>query len=290
MAYSYTEKKRIRKDFGKLPQVMDVPYLLAIQLDSYYDFLQQDRSPEERMEVGLHAAFKSVFPIESFSGNAALEYGSYRFGTPAFDVKECQLRGVTYSAPLRVKVRLIIYDKESSNKAIKDIKEQEVYMGEIPLMTEHGTFVVNGTERVIVSQLHRSPGVFFDHDKGKSHSSGKLLYSARVIPYRGSWLDFEFDPKDSVFVRIDRRRKLPASVLLRALEYSNEEILDLFFEKNEFTLSSKGIKLKLLPERLRGETASFDIKIGRKTVVEKDRRITLRHVRELEQANVKELD
>ena len=291
MAYSYTEKKRIRKDFGKLPQVMDVPYLLAIQLDSYYDFLQQDRSPDERHEVGLHAAFKSVFPIESFSGNAALEYVSYRFGTPAFDVKECQLRGVTYSAPLRVKVRLIIYDRDSSNKAIKDIKEQEVYMGEIPLMTENGTFVINGTERVIVSQLHRSPGVFFDHDKGKSHSSGKLLYSARVIPYRGSWLDFEFDPKDNVFVRIDRRRKLPASVLMRALGMSTEDILDEFFETSVFHIEKSGFYVDLVPSRLRGETATFDIKDGEGSViVEEGRRITQKHIRQLEKAGVERLD
>ncbi|RTR01567.1 DNA-directed RNA polymerase subunit beta [Halomonas nitroreducens] len=291
MAYSYTEKKRIRKDFGKLPQVMDVPYLLAIQLDSYYDFLQQDRSPEERLEVGLHAAFRSVFPIESFSGNAALEYVSYRFGTPAFDVKECQLRGVTYSAPLRVKVRLIIYDKDSSNKAIKDIKEQEVYMGEIPLMTENGTFVVNGTERVIVSQLHRSPGVFFDHDKGKSHSSGKLLYSARVIPYRGSWLDFEFDPKDNVFVRIDRRRKLPASVLLRALGMSTEEILDEFFETSTFHIEKSGFSVELVPSRLRGETATFDIKDGDgNVIVEEGRRVTQKHIRQLEKAGLERLE
>ncbi|PRY67723.1 DNA-directed RNA polymerase subunit beta [Halomonas ventosae] len=291
MAYSYTEKKRIRKDFGKLPQVMDVPYLLAIQLDSYYEFLQQDRSPEERLEIGLHAAFKSVFPIASFSGNAALEYVSYRFGTPAFDVKECQLRGVTYSAPLRVKVRLIIYDKDSSNKAIKDIKEQEVYMGEIPLMTENGTFVINGTERVIVSQLHRSPGVFFDHDKGKSHSSGKLLYSARVIPYRGSWLDFEFDPKDSVFVRIDRRRKLPATVLLRALGMSAEEILDNFFELSTFHIEKSGFSVELVPSRLRGETATFDIKDGDgNVIVEEGRRITQKHIRQLEKAGLERLD
>ncbi|MDN3557233.1 DNA-directed RNA polymerase subunit beta [Halomonas maura] len=291
MAYSYTEKKRIRKDFGKLPQVMDVPYLLAIQLDSYYDFLQQDRSPEERLEIGLHAAFRSVFPIESFSGNAALEYVSYRFGTPAFDVKECQLRGVTYSAPLRVKVRLIIYDKDSSNKAIKDIKEQEVYMGEIPLMTENGTFVVNGTERVIVSQLHRSPGVFFDHDKGKSHSSGKLLYSARVIPYRGSWLDFEFDPKDNVFVRIDRRRKLPASVLLRALGMSAEEILDEFFETSTFHIEKSGFSVELVPSRLRGETATFDIKDGDgNVIVEEGRRVTQKHIRQLEKAGLERLE
>ena len=291
MAYSYTEKKRIRKDFGKLPQVMDVPYLLAIQLDSYYDFLQQDRSPEERMEVGLHAAFRSVFPIESFSGNAALEYVSYRFGTPAFDVKECQLRGVTYSAPLRVKVRLIIYDKESSNKAIKDIKEQEVYMGEIPLMTENGTFVINGTERVIVSQLHRSPGVFFDHDRGKTHSSGKLLYSARVIPYRGSWLDFEFDPKDNVFVRIDRRRKLPASVLLRALGMSAEEILDEFFDTSTFHIEKSGFSVELVPSRLRGETATFDIKgADGEVIVEEGRRVTQKHIRQLEKAGLERLE
>ncbi|KTG22707.1 MAG: DNA-directed RNA polymerase subunit beta [Halomonas sp.] len=291
MAYSYTEKKRIRKDFGKLPQVMDVPYLLAIQLDSYYDFLQQDRSPDERHEVGLHAAFKSVFPIESFSGNAALEYVSYRFGTPAFDVKECQLRGVTYSAPLRVKVRLIIYDRDSSNKAIKDIKEQEVYMGEIPLMTENGTFVINGTERVIVSQLHRSPGVFFDHDKGKSHSSGKLLYSARVIPYRGSWLDFEFDPKDNVFVRIDRRRKLPASVLMRALGMSTEEILAEFFETSKFHIEKTGFSVELVPSRLRGETATFDIKDGEGgVIVEEGRRITQKHIRQLEKAGLERLE
>ncbi|MDT8894763.1 DNA-directed RNA polymerase subunit beta [Halomonas sp. I1] len=291
MAYSYTEKKRIRKDFGKLPQVMDVPYLLAIQLDSYYDFLQQDRSPEERLDVGLHAAFRSVFPIESFSGNAALEYVSYRFGTPAFDVKECQLRGVTYSAPLRVKVRLIIYDKDSSNKAIKDIKEQEVYMGEIPLMTENGTFVVNGTERVIVSQLHRSPGVFFDHDKGKSHSSGKLLYSARVIPYRGSWLDFEFDPKDNVFVRIDRRRKLPATVLMRALGMSAEEILDEFFETSTFHIEKSGFSVDLVPSRLRGETATFDIKDGDgNVIVEEGRRVTQKHIRQLEKSGLERLE
>ena len=218
MAYSFTEKKRIRKNFGKLPGVLDVPYLLSIQLDSYRRFLQEERAPEQRTDSGLHAAFKSVFPIVSYSGNAALEYVSYRLGVPVFDVKECQLRGLTYAAPLRVLVRLVIYDKEASGpqKKIKDIREQEVYLGEMPLMTDHGTFVINGTERVIVSQLHRSPGVFFDHDKGKTHSSGKLLFSARVIPYRGSWLDFEFDPKDCVFVRIDRRRKLPVTIMLRS--------------------------------------------------------------------------
>ncbi len=292
MAYSFTEKKRIRKDYGKLPGILDVPYLLSIQIDSYQRFLQVDVPAGERDETGLHAAFRSVFPIVSYSGNAALEYVAYRLGEPVFDVKECQLRGMTYAAPLRVLVRLVIYDREVSGpkKKVKDIREQEVYLGEMPLMTDHGTFVINGTERVIVSQLHRSPGVFFDHDKGKTHSSGKLLFSARVIPYRGSWLDFEFDAKDCLFVRIDRRRKLPVSIMLRALDYSNQDILDLFFEKNTFSVSKKGIRLHLIPERLKGETAGFDIKVGRKMIVEKDRRITLRHVRDLEKAEVKELD
>ena len=220
MAYSYTEKKRIRKDFGKLPQVMSIPYLLAIQVESYKEFVQDKVEPSEREMKGLHAAFQSVFPITSYSGNASLEYVSYRLGKPQFNVKECQLRSVTYAVPLKVTVRLLVFDKESGNKDVKDIKEQEVYMGEIPLMTDNGTFVINGIERVVVSQLHRSPGVFFDHDKGKTHSSGKLLYSARVIPMRGSWLDFEFDPKDNLYARIDRRRKLPSTILLRALGYS----------------------------------------------------------------------
>ena len=291
MTYSYTEKKRIRKDFSKLPSVMDVPYLLSIQLDSFRDFLQSEAAPENRRETGLHAAFKSVFPIVSYSGNAALEYVSYRIGEPVFDVKECQLRGVTYAAPLRVKVRLIIYDKESSNKAIKDIKEQEVYMGEMPLMTENGTFVINGTERVIVSQLHRSPGVFFDHDKGKTHSSGKLLYSARVIPYRGSWLDFEFDAKDSVFVRIDRRRKLPASILLRALGYNSEQMLEMFFDTSKFSIGPEVCKLELVPSRLRGDIATFDIKDKKGSViVEEGRRITARHIKQLEKAGLTELE
>ncbi len=291
MTYSYTEKKRIRKDFSKLPTVMDVPYLLSIQLDSYRDFLQMEAAAGARQETGLHAAFKSVFPIVSYSGNAALEYVSYRIGEPVFDVKECQLRGVTYAAPLRVKARLIIYDKESSNKAIKDIKEQEVYMGEMPLMTENGTFVVNGTERVIVSQLHRSPGVFFDHDKGKTHSSGKLLYSARVIPYRGSWLDFEFDPKDCVFVRIDRRRKLPASILLRALSFTSEQMLEMFFDTSRFHIGAETCKLELVPSRLRGDIATFDIKDKDGSIIaEEGRRITARHIKQLEKSGMTELE
>ena len=288
MTYSFTEKKRIRKNFGKRPTILDVPYLLSIQVDSYNKFLQTSKTVEERDDKGLHAAFQSVFPIVSYSGNAALEYVSYRLGEPVFDVKECQMRGLTYAAPIRVLVRLVIYDKEASGtpKPVKDIREQEVYLGEMPLMTDHGTFVINGTERVIVSQLHRSPGVFFDHDKGKTHSSGKLLFSARVIPYRGSWLDFEFDPKDSVFARIDRRRKLPVTIILRALGMTNEEMLDLFFENNEFYLSEKDIKMGLVPERLRGETASFDIKLGRKLIVEDGKRITAKHVRDMTKSTV----
>ncbi len=289
MAYSFTEKKRIRKDFGKQPGILGVPYLLAIQLDSYRSFLQADAPEDARVDRGLHAAFKSVFPISSYSGNATLEYVSYRLGEPVFDVKECQLRGLTYAAPLRVKVRLIVLDKEApgAKKPVKDVREQEVYLGELPLMTDNGTFIVNGTERVIVSQLHRSPGVFFDHDRGKTHSSGKLLFSARIIPYRGSWLDFEFDPKDCVFARIDRRRKLPVSIILRALGMNEAEILDIFFEKNAVDLSKDSVAMELVAARLRGETASFEIRIGNQVVVEEGRRITARHVRQLEDSGVK---
>ena len=288
---SFTEKKRIRKSFGKLPDTMDLPYLLAIQLDSYKNFTQADVAPEDREDTGLHAALNSIFPIVGYSGNAALQYVDYNLGKHAFDVEECKLRGVTYSVPLRVKVRLVIYDKESTNKAIKVVKEQEVYLGEIPLMTENGTFIINGTERVIVSQLHRAPGVIFDHDKGKTHSSGKLLYSARVIPYRGSWLDFEFDPKDLLFVRIDRRRKLPVTILLRALGYTSEEILEMFFDTSLFHFKNDTYSLDLDPERLRGEIAAFDI-VDKKgnVVVEKSRRITARHIRELEKSKVTSLE
>ncbi len=287
MTYSYTEKKRIRKNFGTRAKVLDIPYLLAIQLDSYRGFIETGSEGNS----GLDSAFRSVFPIESYSGNAALEYVSYRLGEPVFDVKECQLRGVTYAAPLRVKIRLIIYDKESKVRTVKDIREQEVYMGEMPLMTDNGTFVINGTERVIVSQLHRSPGVFFDTDKGKTHSSGKLLYSARIIPYRGSWIDFEFDPKDQVFVRIDRRRKLPSSVLLRALEYTSEEILDMFFEMDEYVVNKKGeFELSFISSRMKGETAAFNIKNKRgKVIVKQGKRITIRHIKILEDDGIKKL-
>lgn len=290
MTYSFTEKKRIRKDFGKRGAILDVPFLLAIQVDSYREFLQEGGDPAKRQDRGLHAALKSVFPITSYSGSAALEYVSYKLGEPPFDERECRNRGLSYGAPLRVTVRLVIYDKESSNKAVKYVKEQEVYMGELPLMTDNGTFIINGTERVIVSQLHRSPGVFFDHDRGKTHSSGKLLYSARIIPYRGSWLDFEFDPKDAVFTRIDRRRKLPVTILLRALGYTNEEMLQQFFEVNTFHILKEGVELELVAERLRGETLDFDLVAGGQVIVEAGKRITARHVRQLEQAKIKALE
>jgi len=292
MAFSFTEKKRIRKDFGKRAPILEVPFLLQTQLDSYRSFLQEDKGPEERVEVGLHGAFNSVMPIVSYSGNVELHYVSYRLGKPAFDERECKIRGLTFAAPLRVLARLIIYDKTApaSSKVVKDIKEQEVFMGELPLMTGNGTFIINGTERVIVSQLHRSPGVFFDHDRGKTHSSGKLLFSARIIPYRGSWLDFEFDPKDCLFARIDRRRKLPGTIVLRALGYETAEILDTFFDTHKISFTKTKIEMELVPERLRGETAAFDIKAGKEVIVETGRRISARHVRQLEEAKIKKLE
>lgn len=282
MVYSYTEKKRIRKNFGTRQQVLDVPYLLSIQLDSFSKFIDQDREGKH----GLEVAFRSVFPIQSYSGHSELQYVSYRLGEPVFDVKECQVRGLTYSKPLCVKLRLVVYDRDAPAGTVKDIKEQEVYMGEIPLMTDDGTFVVNGTERVIVSQLHRSPGVFFDSDRGKTHSSGKVLYNARVIPYRGSWLDFEFDQRDHLYVRVDRRRKLPASTILRALGKTTEEILDIFFEKIKFEVKDRVMKMELVPDRLRGETAGFDIGTNGKVYVEQGRRVTARHIRQLEKDRV----
>ena len=290
MTYSYTEKKRIRKSFAKRANVLNVPFLLATQLESYTQFLQVDIPPGVRKNQGLAAAFTSIFPIIAHSGNARLEFVEYRLGEPAFDVKECQQRGLTFASPLRAKVRLIILDRESSTEKIKEVKEQEVYMGEIPLMTTTGSFVINGTERVIVSQLHRSPGVFFEHDRGKTHSSGKLLFSARIIPYRGSWLDFEFDPKDILYFRVDRRRKMPVTILLKAIGLTIEQILATFFEFDTFQLAKKGIQFELVPERLRGEIARFDFtdKAG-KVLVPKDKRITAKHIRDLAEANTKKI-
>ena len=290
MAYSYTEKKRIRKNFGRLPKIMELPNLIETQLDSYKAFLQRDVDASKREVQGLEEVFQGLFPITSASGNAALEYVSYELGTSAYSVQECLVQGLTYSAPLRITVRLVIYDRETNFEKVKDVKEGEVFMGEVPLMTDDGSFIINGTERVVVNQLHRSPGVFFDHDKGKTHSSGKVLYSARVIPYRGSWLDFEFDAKDILYCRIDRRRKIPASILLRALDMTTEEILSSFFEVDSYELNAETVTADIIPSRLRGETLPVDITIKNKVLVEANKRITARHVRELESQNVKKLE
>ncbi|WP_114649067.1 DNA-directed RNA polymerase subunit beta [Pseudothauera hydrothermalis] len=290
MAYSYTEKKRIRKSFAKRKAVLDVPFLLATQIESFAAFLQADTPPELRVNQGLQAAFTSIFPISSHSGNARLEFVQYMLGEPPFDVKECQQRGLTFASPLRARVRLVIMDRDAPKETIKEVKEQEVYMGEIPLMTNTGSFVINGTERVIVSQLHRSPGVFFEHDRGKTHSSGKLLFSARIIPYRGSWLDFEFDPKDYLYFRVDRRRKMPVTILLRAIGMTPEEILETFHDFDDFHLSGESVLFSVVPERLRGEVARFDIIApdGR-LIVARDKRITAKHIRELDQAGISRL-
>ncbi|MFP4854310.1 DNA-directed RNA polymerase subunit beta [Paraburkholderia sp. BR14264] len=289
MQYSFTEKKRIRKSFAKRPIVHQVPFLLATQLESFSTFLQADTSSTQRKPEGLQAAFTSVFPIVSHNGFARLEFVSYMLSPPAFNIKECQQRGLTYCSALRAKVRLVLLDKESPSKpVVKEVKEQEVYMGEIPLMTPTGSFVINGTERVIVSQLHRSPGVFFEHDKGKTHSSGKLLFSARIIPYRGSWLDFEFDPKDVLYFRVDRRRKMPVTILLKAIGLTPEQILANFFVFDNFTLMPEGAQMEFVPERLRGEVARFDItdRDGN-VIVQKDKRINAKHIRDLDNAKTK---
>ncbi len=288
--YSSTEKKRIRKSFAKRASVLNVPFLLATQLESYTAFLQTAVPPEKRKNEGLQAAFTSIFPISSHSGNARLEFVSFSLGEPPFDVKECQQRGLTYASPLRAKVRLTLMDKEASKPTVKEVKEQEVYMGEIPLMTTTGSFIINGTERVIVSQLHRSPGVFFEHDRGKTHSSGKLLFSARIIPYRGSWLDFEYDPKDYLYFRVDRRRKMPVTILLKAIGMTLEHILAAFYDFDTFQLSKSGSQFELVPERLRGEVARFDFvdKAG-KAIVQKDKRITVKHIRDMEAAGIKRM-
>src|SRR5689334_19850595 len=290
MTYSLTERKRIRKSFAKRANVQPVPFLLATQLESYTAFLQAHVAPESRRNEGLQAAFTSIFPISSHSGNARLEFVSYQLGEPPFDVKECQQRGLTYASPLRAKVRLVIMDREATKPTVKEMKEQEVYMGEIPLMTTTGSFIINGTERVIVSQLHRSPGVFFEHDRGKTHSSGKLLFSARIIPYRGSWLDFEYDPKDFLYFRVDRRRKMPVTILLKAIGMTPEQILATFYDFDTFHLSKSGNQFELVPERLRGEVARFDfIDKSGKPIVQKDKRITSKHIRDLETAGIKRM-
>ena len=292
MSYSFTEKKRIRKSFAKRTNVLEVPFLLATQLNSYAQFLQLEQPYDKRNEEGLQAAFNSIFPIVSHNGYARLEFVHYVLGEPLFDIQECQLRGITYAAPLRARIRLVILDKESSKpNVVKEVRENEVYMGEIPLMTPSGSFVINGTERVIVSQLHRSPGVFFEHDRGKTHSSGKLLFSARIIPYRGSWLDFEFDPKDLLYFRIDRRRKMPVTILLKALGYTNEQMLSMFYDQEQFFLSKDGVQTPLVLARLKGEAAKFDI-VGKDgtVLVAQGKRITAKNLREIAAAGIERLD
>src|SRR5215208_2112461 len=287
MAFQVANNLRFRRSFGRIKRIIDLPYLIEIQKNSYELFLQKDSSPAQRENIGLQEVFKSVFPIKDFNETASLEFVSYSLGEPKYDVDECHQRGMTYAAPLKVTVQLVLWDvdQQTGARSIKNVKEQEVYFGEIALMTKNGTFMINGTERVIVSQLHRSPGVFFEHDKGKTHSSGKLLFSARIIPYRGSWLDFEFDPKDILYFRVDRRRKMPVTILLKAIGLTPESILANFFVNDNFRLMDSGAQMEFVPERLRGEVARFDItdRSG-KVIVTKDKRVTVRHTRDLEQS------
>ena len=289
MAFSYTEKKRVRRSFEKISSVMDLPNLLATQLKSYEHFLQRKADPLKRKNQGLESVIHSIFPIKSHNGLARMECSSYELGEPIFDERECKLKGITYEASLHINCDLFFTDKETGK--LKEGKSQKVYMGTTPLMTDHGSFVINGTERVVVSQLHRSPGLFFDHDKGKSHSSGKVLYNARVIPYRGSWLDFEFDAKDLVYVRIDRRRKLFASILLKALGFSNQDILESFYETEIFKIKPNNTyQLQLIPKRLMGRITPMDISYRDEVIVKKGERISARHIRKIESTKIKHLE
>ena len=289
MAFSYTEKKRVRRSFEKISSVMDLPNLLATQLESYEHFLQRKADPLKRNNQGLELVINSIFPIESHNGLARMECTSYELGEPIYDERECKLKGITYEASLHINCDLFFIDKETEK--LKEGKSQKVYLGTVPLMTDHGSFVINGTERVVVSQLHRSPGLFFDHDKGKSHSSGKVLYGARVIPYRGSWLDFEFDAKDLVYVRIDRRRKLHASILLKALGFSNQGILECFYETEIFKIKPNNTyQLQLIPKRLMGRVTPMDISYRGEVIVKKGERISARHIRKIESTKIKHLE
>jgi DNA-directed RNA polymerase subunit beta len=286
-----TSNFRLRRSFGKIKKIIDIPNLIEIQRRSYEEFLQTDVPAEQRTDTGLQAVFKSVFPIKDFNETASLEFVSYELGQPKYDVEECHQRGMTYAAPLKVKIQLVIWDVEGGRRSIKNVKEQEVYFGEIPLMTANGTFMVNGTERVIVSQLHRSPGVFFEHDKGRTHSTGKLLYSARVIPYRGSWIDFEFDPRDVLYVRIDRRRKFPATVPLRALGMTTEDLLNYFYKKDAIILDGGRLTMEFIPSQLQGQRVTRDVKDPRsgEVIVREGRKFSKAIVRQLEQAHVTEI-
>ncbi|MCW8858779.1 MAG: DNA-directed RNA polymerase subunit beta, partial [Deltaproteobacteria bacterium] len=292
MAYSFANNPLLRKHFAKVTNIIDIPNLIDIQKTSYKRFLQAELPSAERKQSGLEAVFRSVFPIRDFSDTCSMEYVSYGLGKPKYDVEECHQRGMTYAAPIKVKVRLVTWDvdKDSGAQSIRDIKEQEVYFGEIPLMTENGTFIINGTERVIVSQLHRSPGVFFSHDKGKSHSSGKVLYNARIIPYRGSWLDFDFDHKDLLWVRIDRRRKLPATVLLKALGYTTEELLNYYYDLEEITWDGKSYNKSVNFDLLAGQRASSDVlsKSG-EVLVKANRKFTKAAIRNLNDEGIESI-
>ena len=289
MSFSYTEKKRVRRSFEKISSVMELPNLLATQVQSYDAFLQRYVDSDKRLNEGLEQVLNSIFPIESHNGFARMEYSGYSLGEPIFNERECKLKGISYEIPLHIECTLWFVDKDTGKA--REGKKQDVYMGTVPLMTEHGTFIINGTERVVVSQLHRSPGLFFDHDKGKTHSSGKVLYGARVIPYRGSWLDFEFDAKDLVYVRIDRRRKLLATILLKALQLTNQQILEKFYETEIYKIKKNEIyQLQVIPRRLMGRVSSVDIKIKEEVVVNKGQRISARHIRKIESAKLKSLD
>ena len=292
MAYSFANNPLLRKHFAKVTNIIDIPNLIDIQKTSYKRFLQSELPVSERKQSGLEAVFRSVFPIRDFSDTCSMEYVSYDLGTPKYDVEECHQRGMTFAAPIKVKVRLVTWDvdKDSGAQSIRDIKEQEVYFGEIPLMTENGTFIINGTERVIVSQLHRSPGVFFSHDKGKSHSSGKVLYNARVIPYRGSWLDFDFDHKDLLWVRIDRRRKLPATVLLKALGYTTEELLNYYYDLEEISWDGSAYSKKVNFDHLAGQRASTDVVSGSgEVLVKANRKFTRAAIRKLTEEGIESI-
>ena len=293
MALSFTEKKRIRKSFGKIPEAIDMPNLIEVQRSSYEHFLQMHTPQAERTDDGLGGVFKSVFPIIDFNERASLEYVSYEFEPPKFDTEECMQRDLTYAAPLKVRLQLVVFDidEDTGAKSVKEVKEQEVYLGDIPLMTNKGTFIVNGTERVIVSQMHRSPGVFFDHDKVKTHTSGKLLFAARIIPYRGSWLDFEFDAKDVLNVRIDRKRKLPATTLMMALGYDSDQILDMFYTHSIYRLDKAGWITGFNPDAWKGVKPTFDLvdaKSG-KTVAPADRKITALALKRIAEGGTEEL-
>src|SRR6056300_1479106 len=286
MAQSYLGQKRLRRYYGKIDEVIEMPNLIEVQKSSYDLFLKSGDQPTPLDGEGIHGVFQSVFPIKDFNETSVLEYVGYELEKPKYDVEECQQRDMTYSAPLKVTLRLIVFDvdEDTGAKSVKDIKEQDVFMGDMPLMTQNGTFVVNGTERVIVSQMHRSPGVFFDHDKGKTHSSGKLLFACRIIPYRGSWLDFEFDAKDIVFARIDRRRKLPVTTLLYALGMEQEGIMDAYFDTVNFAFRKhEGWVTKFFPDRVRGTRPTYDLVDAAtgEIIAEAGKKITPRAVKQL---------